>query len=439
MGVLMQQLTDDTKAILLLCCRFGKGDESEAANPLSLREYNLLAHWLGKQSLRPSELLHLKMENMKVEVLDSERIQTLLSRGTAMALSVEKWITSGIWIISRSDEAYPQRLKRHLKMSQAPPVLFGIGDIRLLSKGGLGVVGSRHVDASGEAFTRDLVKACAREGIAIISGGARGVDQIAMLSALEEGGDVIGILADSLSRNAVAARYRSGIMEKRLVLVSPFNPDAGFHVGNAMGRNKLIYALSDFAMVVSAEKDKGGTWTGAKEELRRFEPKPVFVRISPAVPEGNRALIDLGARPFPDPPWTSSLKTLLSDTVSPREVDLTPTQGLLFDDMPVVSHREIGVRENSASFEIPSERVDFSGLKEVRESQRLPETAYDVVLPLILKASWDWKTPDALTEELGVRKGQLEDWVKRTVREGKLEKKMRPVRYRTRQRGSFCP
>lgn len=435
----MQQLTDDTKAILLLCCRFGKGDESEAANPLSLREYNLLAHWMVERNLRPSELLHLKMENMEVgplEGIDPKRIQKLLSRGTTMALSVEKWTNSGIWIISRSDEAYPQRLKRHLKRSQAPPVLFGIGDTGLLSRGGLGVVGSRNVDASGEAFTRDLGKACAQEGIAIISGGARGVDQIAMLSALEEGGDVIGVLADSLSRDAVAARYRTGIIEKRLILLSPYNPEAGFHVGNAMGRNKLIYALSDFAMVVSAERDKGGTWTGAKEELKRFEPKPVFVRISPDVPEGNRALIDLGARPFPDPPWRSSLKALLSDTVSPQEVDLTPTQASLFDDMSVLSQREMGVRENSASFEMPSGTVDSTGLKELPESQSLPETAYDAVLPVLLRATRDWKTPDALTEELDVRKGQLEDWIKRAVREGKLEKKFRPVRYRGTRKGS---
>jgi predicted Rossmann fold nucleotide-binding protein DprA/Smf involved in DNA uptake len=66
-----------------------------------------------------------------------------------------------------------------------------------------------------------------------------------------------------------------------------------------MGRNKLIYAMADFGLVVSAEYRKGGTWEGAVEELKRSPGRRIFVRLSGAVPAGNQKLADLGALAFP--------------------------------------------------------------------------------------------------------------------------------------------
>ena len=51
-------------------------------------------------------------------------------------------------------------------------------------------------------------------------------------------------------------------------MVSPYHPTAGFSAGAAMGRNKLVYALSDVAVVVSSGQASGGTWTGASEALK---------------------------------------------------------------------------------------------------------------------------------------------------------------------------
>lgn len=54
-----------------------------------------------------------------------------------------------------------------------------------------------------------------------------------------------------------------------------------------MGRNKLIYGMSDYGLVVSAEYKKGGTWAGAAEELKRENALPVFVRVGNDVPLGT--------------------------------------------------------------------------------------------------------------------------------------------------------
>ncbi len=68
----------------------------------------------------------------------------------------------------------------------------------------------------------------------------------------QAGGTVIGILAADLLRSTVNRQNRQGIQSGQLVLISPFNPEAGFNAGSAMARNRYIYALADFAVVVDS-------------------------------------------------------------------------------------------------------------------------------------------------------------------------------------------
>ncbi|MEI9864693.1 MAG: DNA-processing protein DprA [Limisphaerales bacterium] len=93
-----------------------------------------------------------------------------------------------------------------------------------------------------------------------MSGGAKGIDRAAMHGALLADGDVAGVMADSLERAALARDNREPLMEGRLVLISPYDPAAGFNVGHAMQRNKVIYALADAGLVVTSDFEKGGTW-----------------------------------------------------------------------------------------------------------------------------------------------------------------------------------
>ena len=99
------------------------------------------------------------------------------------------------------------------------------------------------------------------------------------------------------------------------MLISPYNPDARFKVGNAMARNKYIYALADFALVVASKYHKGGTWTGAREELKRESARAVFVRDEDSVPDGNKALKKMGALPFPKQPWGKNLFSKIQKAV----------------------------------------------------------------------------------------------------------------------------
>jgi predicted Rossmann fold nucleotide-binding protein DprA/Smf involved in DNA uptake len=308
-----EQITENAKAILLLCGRFGAGDDT-GAQPLNIKEYDEVAGWLVGKKWWPADLLNEENQGALSDAfapVEPARIKALLARGASMAIAIEKWVNKGLWVLCRSDEAYPQRLKQHLKRC-APPILYGAGDRALLSKGGLAVVGSRHIDAEAEEFARAVGRSAAQSGMQLISGAARGVDETAMHGAFEEGGTGIGVMADSLLRAAVSGKYREGIRSGQLVLISTFNPEAGFNVGNAMGRNKYIYALADFAVVVSSDFQEGGTWAGADEELRRESGRPVFVRTGAGVPKGNTELLRKGAKPFPVDALTAGLKDALN-------------------------------------------------------------------------------------------------------------------------------
>ena len=306
-------ITENAKAILLLCGRFGSGDSE--VNPLNIREYDEVAAWLIQKNWWPADLLCEENQGALTEAfapVAPERMKALLGRGASMAISIEKWINKGLWVLCRSDEDYPQRLKQHLKRL-APPILYGAGDRSLLSKGGLAVVGSRNINGEAESFARAVGRSAAQAGMQLVSGAARGVDETAMHGAFEEGGAVVGIMADSLLRAAVSGKYREGIRSGQLTLISPYNPEARFNVGNAMGRNKYIYALAEYAVVVSSDFEKGGTWAGAEEELRRDRGRPVFVRSGSGVPKGNTELLNKGAKPFPANALTENLRDVLSE------------------------------------------------------------------------------------------------------------------------------
>ena len=204
--------------------------------------------------MRPADLLELPATNEAAAAagVDEARFSSLLGRGVQLGFAIEEWNRSGLWVVCRSDEDYPGRYLKRLR-EHAPPILFGAGNKQLLSGGGLAIVGSRNVDETGTQFTRDVAAWCATGKAPVVSGGARGVDKTAMNGALEAGGTVVGVLAENLLRASVARDSRDAIADSRLLLISHCHPKARFNVGTAMWRNKLIYAMADAGLVVSAE------------------------------------------------------------------------------------------------------------------------------------------------------------------------------------------
>ena len=308
-------LTDNTKAILLLTAPLLTGKGRNADGQLTLSEYNKLARCLQNCSREPSELLGPGKDQILRECqsnLDHERIGRLLERGLLLSQTIESWRSRSIWVMSRADDEYPNRFKERLG-KDAPPVLYGCGDASLLDCGGLAVVGSRDISQKLLEYAEQIGRNAAQAQCHIVSGAARGVDQAAMNGALKAGGAVSGVLSGGLEREAVNRGHREMLMDGQLVLLTPYDPKASFDVGNAMQRNKLIYALADAGLVIESGKGSGGTWTGAVEQLDKLHLVPVYTRAEGDIGLGLRALRQKGALEWPNPrrPKSSSLPSLV--------------------------------------------------------------------------------------------------------------------------------
>jgi DNA processing protein len=292
----------DSQAILLLCSHIGLSSNSYYSS-LTLKEWNPLVKKLQSFSLRPGDLIGLtpkEIQNQLGIILEeSERYYHLLQRSGTLAIELERLASLGIQVLTRVDEEYPARYCQRLKET-APAVLFYAGEKALLGQPGIAVVGSRHLDEAGKACAEFVGNSCGLSGLVLYSGGAKGVDTLSMNAALTSRGTAVGILADSLEKAIRNPENRAAISRGDLCLVSPYSPSAPFSVGTAMGRNKLIYTLADYAIVVASDAEKGGTWAGATEALKS-KWLPVFVLDHPKMPHGNMLLIKKGAFKFPHP------------------------------------------------------------------------------------------------------------------------------------------
>lgn len=417
-------LSPNTQAILLLTAPLMIGRDQGNADLLTMGQYKRLALGLRELERQPADLLEADaaslfaaLAEIKDPLIDPERLKPLLARGFQLSQAVERWQARAIWVISRADSDYPRHLKTRLK-EDAPVILYGCGDRRLLDRGGLAVVGSRHVDETLIGYTEAIGRLAAKAGHTLVSGGARGIDQAAMRGALDADGQAIGILADSLERAVLQRDHRNLILDERLVLVSPYDPAAGFNVGNAMQRNKVIYTLADAALVVSSDYQKGGTWAGATEQLRKYRAVPVYIRIQGETNQGLKALQMAGALPWPEPETAEDLRALLTNPLPIASSCQASAPQLAAEEGHAATQSQLNADQARVNSPLAAERA-ISPAEELFATVRV-----------IVSRSATPKTDDQIADELKVSKSQAKEWIHRLLQEGVLEKMSRPVRYR---------
>ena len=286
----MPARTDSSLAALLLTQRL----VDASAPPLKSSEYWVLLDAVGDPARLLGRAAAEVAEESGIDGAMAERVAALLDVATLFAVRLDEAEQSGLQLLSSVDAGYPGVLRDRLGRT-APPLLYAVGDVKLLQTELLGIVGSRDVSEPAVGVAHGSAEEAVANGFGVVSGGAKGVDRLAMGAALEAGGHAVGVLADSLVRMTRDAEVRRTVSDGRLCLCTPYKPTAGFSVPNAMGRNKLIYALSAATFVVAADAEKGGTWAGAVEALRRgFAPVSVWLGGGSAA--GNDPLVRQGAR-----------------------------------------------------------------------------------------------------------------------------------------------
>ena len=403
-----------TEAVLLLTVPLGAADR-HGAKPLSAGEWARLAACLRERDTDPSALMTGDLPDLlsgwNDPAITPGRLDRLLGRGPALGLALEKWYRAGLWVLTRSDPAYPERLDRRLGEA-APPVLFGCGSSALLERGGLAVVGSRNASEDDLEFSRCLGEAASRQGLSVVSGGARGIDRNSMQGALDSEGMAVGVLSDNLLRTATSAQYRRPLLSDDLSLISSVNPEARFHVGNAMARNRYIYCLADAAVVVASARGSGGTWNGACENLKAGWV-PLWVKETNEPDSGNTELAVRGARRLGD--TVGALTALFegSDALSqPASSGLSDEKSSWSDPAP-------------AATQLPGTEAGLEAIPTGLEF-------YELFLARLATLTTSATVPESsIATSLEVAKGQVKDWLKRGVAEGRIKRMTAPLRYRS--------
>jgi len=146
-------------------------------------------------------------------------------------------------------------------------------------------------------FTDNIAHRAVTENKVIVSGYAKGVDQQALDSAIKYGGKSIVVLPQGIT--TFSSGFKSlyhYIIEGRVLILSTFFPKSGWSRDLAMARNPIIYGLAS-EIYVAESNNKGGTWSGVMDGLRK--KRIIYVRQSNADENNaNMDLIQAGAVPI---------------------------------------------------------------------------------------------------------------------------------------------
>lgn len=293
-------MDQNANAILTLCSHLCVSDD---VLPLEPKEWGMLAKKLVEQNMQPSDIFLLSREDfsqrLQMNLEQADRLIRLIDRNASLIFEISRYENMGIYTVTRADSQYPALLKKKLG-NQCPPIFYYAGNLELLSKPTIGYVGSRTVGEDDETFARKMVQRTTAQGYGVVSGGAKGVDSIAAEAAIDNGCFSIAYLSDSMERKLKRSSQIKAIQNGQQLLLSVVKPNAGFNPGIAMMRNRYIYAQSEATVIIKSDYNKGGTWSGAMENLSH-QWCGTFCWNRKTY-KGNQALIQNGAIPI-DENW----------------------------------------------------------------------------------------------------------------------------------------
>ena len=201
-----------------------------------------------------------------------------------------------IEIYPYGSKGYPKRL---LDIYAPPPILYVKGDITKIDTiKSVGMVGTRKPTQYGSQVAQIFSRELAQYGIGIVSGGAYGIDTIALKTAASENAYSVAVLGNGLLNPYPSANrelFRK-IVEKGGAVISEFNPEERPNKENFPRRNRIISALSDALLVIEAGEKSGSLITAAWAEEQNVDVYAVPGPITAETSKGTNLLIQRGAK-----------------------------------------------------------------------------------------------------------------------------------------------
>ncbi|MDR3022116.1 MAG: DNA-processing protein DprA [Clostridiales bacterium] len=170
---------------------------------------------------------------------------------------MELYASSGIILISIEHQKYPEKLKH---IHEPPNLLFCKGNLELLAKNCVAVVGTRHCTRYGQTVTKRISCDFVDCGVTVVSGLATGIDSYAHSAVLEYNGHTIAVLASGFDNIAPTSNINlAKEIATRGLLLSEYAPHLVAKPFMFVARNRIVAGLSDGIVVVEA-----GLTSGAK-------------------------------------------------------------------------------------------------------------------------------------------------------------------------------
>ena len=231
--------------------------------------------------------------------LDEKQILDIKQAKSEMpshAFLVESLFNQGYEMLPITSSEYSKTLKENLKISYSPAVLYIKGNKKILEEKAMAIVGSRAASEVALKFTDNIAQNASREGKVVVSGFAKGVDKQALDSAIQNKGKSIIVLPQGIMTFTTGFKqYYQQIIHGDVLVLSIFPPRAGWSTGLAMARNPIIYGLAN-EIYVAESSEKGGTWSGVIDGLRKG--RKIYVRKPESEEKNaNNILIQKGAVP----------------------------------------------------------------------------------------------------------------------------------------------
>lgn len=228
--------------------------------PLTFRQFReLIIRSMNYPALHGASAVTMEdMAQMGFRQDMAERTVALFAEKDRMKAYLRLAKKNGCKLVALSNPRYPGQLHLRLDMD-APTVLWAKGDLSLLGKPAIALVGSRDLNIENLRFAREVGRLAAKKGHVLISGNARGADQEAQESCIACGGEVISVVADGLTDKR---------MDPNILYLSEDSFDLEFSARRALSRNRIIHSLGSATFVAQSDYGKGGTWSGTYNNLK---------------------------------------------------------------------------------------------------------------------------------------------------------------------------
>lgn len=205
-----------------------------------------------------------------------------------------KFLVSKINIITINDKKYPPKLK----IIKNPPIkLYTIGNVELLNENSISIIGSRNCSKKGGKLAEKFAFELTNQGLAIVSGMAKGIDRKAHIGAIESNGKTIAVLGCGFNHiypeENIDLYYE--IIAKGGLVISEYSPETKADSKKFLERNRIVSGLSIGVLVIEAAHRSG---TSITAKIAQKQGRKVFVlphEIDDKHGVGTNRLIQKGA------------------------------------------------------------------------------------------------------------------------------------------------